>query len=96
MLRTGTEYLKQLSARGGEIYMGGERVENAATHPAFRNAARTVASMYDTTSDPANLEKLSYLEQETGKRCNAIFLRPRSREDLLARNRVHEAWARCS
>jgi 4-hydroxyphenylacetate 3-monooxygenase len=96
MLRTGKQYLERLSERGGEIYLGGERVENPATHPAFRNAARTVAKMYDTTADRANLESLSYLEPETGKRCNAIFLRPRSKADLEARNRVHEAWARCS
>jgi 4-hydroxyphenylacetate 3-monooxygenase len=96
MLRTGRQYLEQLSARGGEIYVGGERVKDPATHPAFRNAARTVAQMYDTTSDRANLGSLTYVEPETGERCNAIFLRPRTRADLEARNRVHEAWARVS
>jgi 4-hydroxyphenylacetate 3-monooxygenase len=96
MLRTGKQYLESLARRGGEIYLGGERVGDVSKHPAFRNAAATVAKMYDTTSDPANRESLSYLEADTGKRCNAIFLRPRSREDLNARNRVHEAWARCS
>src|ERR1700687_3177133 len=96
MLRTGKQYLESLSARGGEIYIGGERVENVVTHPAFRNAAQTVARMYDTTSDPANQENLTYVDAETGKRCNAIFLRPKSRADLEARNRVHEAWAKCS
>lgn len=96
MLRTGKQYLEALAARGGEIYIGGERVDNAALHPAFRNAARTVAKMYDTTSDPANRESLTYIDADGGQRCNAIWLRPRSRADLDARNRVHEAWARCS
>ena len=96
MLRTGRQYLNDLSARGGAIYIGGEKVQNVATHPAFRNAAATVAKMYDTTSNPANRETLTYLEADTGDRCNAIFLRPKSKSDLQARNRVHEAWAKCS
>ena len=96
MLRTGKQYLEHLSGRGGEIYLGGERVKDPSTHPAFRNAARTVAKMYDTTSDSANLDSLSYVEPESGKRCNAIFMRPKSRADLEARNRVHEAWAAVS
>jgi 4-hydroxyphenylacetate 3-monooxygenase len=96
MLRTGKQYLESLTARGAEIYIGGERVEDVVTHPAFRNAARTVASFYDTTSDPANRESLTYLEEETGERCNAMFLRPKSKADLEARNRVHEAIAKCS
>lgn len=95
MLRTGQQYLEQLSRRGGEIYIGGQKVENAATHPAFRNAAATVARMYDTTSALENRDALTYVE-ENGERCNAIFLRPRCKADLEARNRVHEEWARCS
>jgi len=96
MLRTGKQYLESLAQRGGEVFIGGERVTNVAEHRAFRNAAATVARMYDTTSSLENRERLTYLEEETGERCNSIFLRPRSKEDLEARNRVHEAWANCS
>lgn len=96
MLRTGKQYLEDLAKRGGEIYLGGEKVDNVAAHSAFRNAAATVAKMYDTTSDPENRGRLTYLDEEAGAHCNAIFLRPRSRTDLEARNRVHEAWAKCS
>jgi 4-hydroxyphenylacetate 3-monooxygenase len=96
MLRTGKQYLDALSRRGGEIYIGGERVDDVVTHPAFRNAAATVARMYDVTSAPENAQDLTYIDADAGRRCNAIFLRPRSKADLDARNRVHEAWARCS
>jgi 4-hydroxyphenylacetate 3-monooxygenase len=96
MLRTGKAYLEALANRGGEIYIGGERVENPVAHVAFRNAARTVASMYDTTSAPGNEQALTYRDEATGERHNAIFLKPRSQADLDARNRVHEAWAKCS
>jgi 4-hydroxyphenylacetate 3-monooxygenase len=96
MLRTGKAYLEALANRGGEIYLGGERVTNPAAHVAFRNAARTVASMYDTTSAPENERALTYQDEANGERYNAIFLKPRSQADLDARNRVHEAWAKCS
>ena len=42
MLRTGKEHTESL--RDGRIvYIGGERVDDVTRHPAFRNAALTVA-----------------------------------------------------
>lgn len=92
MLRTGKQYIDDIKSRA-EVYVGGERIRDVTTHPAFRNAVATVARLYDITSDPANRDGLTYLEAETATRCNNIFLRPRSRADLSARRRVHEAWA---
>src|SRR5688572_4042733 len=43
---TGAEYLASLRD-GREVYIYGERVEDVTTHPAFRNAARSVARIYD-------------------------------------------------
>src|SRR3954467_9553108 len=48
---TGTEYLESLRD-GREIYIYGERVADVTTHPAFRNAARSVARLYDALHDP--------------------------------------------
>lgn len=92
-MRTGKEYIDQLAQRKAEIYVGGERVHNVVAHPAFRNAARTVAKMYDIAADPANRDALTFADPETGRRYNNIYLRPRSKSDLEARNRVHSAWA---
>jgi hypothetical protein len=39
---TGKEYLESLRD-GREIYVYGERVPDVTTHPAFRNAARSIA-----------------------------------------------------
>ena len=49
---TGKEYLESLRD-GREIYIYGERVPDVTTHPAFRNAARTIAKLYDSLHDPA-------------------------------------------
>jgi 4-hydroxyphenylacetate 3-monooxygenase len=92
MLRTGQQYLEAIND-DREVFLGGERVKDVTEHPAFRNAARSMAGLYDLTSSPDNAEQLTYVEEETGERCNSIFLRPRSIADLGARRRVHEAWA---
>ena len=61
MLRTGKEHIERL--RDGRIvYIGSERVDDVTTHPAFRNAARTVAAIYDMKADPANRETMSFTE----------------------------------
>lgn len=96
MLRNGEKYLDMLRNRRAEIYIGGERVGDVTTHSAFRNVARTVARLYDVTSDPANSEDLTYLDPDTGERYHNGWLRPRSKVDLEARNRVHAAWAACT
>ena len=41
---TGAEYLESLRD-GREIYVYGERVKDVTTHPAFRNAARSIARL---------------------------------------------------
>ena len=92
-MRTGKDYLASLSARDAELYVGGERVKDITTHPGFRNAARTVAGLYDITSAPENQDSLTTVDPDSGRRYNNMFLRPKSKADLEARNRVHTAWA---
>ena len=42
MLRTGKEHLESLRD-GRVVYVGGERIDDVTRHPAFREAAKTVA-----------------------------------------------------
>jgi 4-hydroxyphenylacetate 3-monooxygenase len=91
-MRTGSDYLKTLKARKSKTFIGGEQVNDVSTHPAFGNAAKTVAKLYDVTSDPSNADKLTF-KAEDGKRYNNIWLLPRNRDDIDARNRVHKTWA---
>ena len=57
MLRTGKEHLESLRD-GRVVYIGSEKVDDVTRHPAFRNAAATVAAIYDLTADPANRDTL--------------------------------------
>lgn len=90
MLKSGNEHLEQLRD-GRVVYIGADRVDDVVTHPAFRNAARTVAAMYDMKSDPQHREDMSF--EEDGDRYSIYFLRPKTREDLARRTRGHRMIA---
>src|ERR1700723_3518514 len=47
---TGAEYLASLRD-GREVYIYGERVKDVTAHPAFRNAAASIALLYDALHD---------------------------------------------
>jgi 4-hydroxyphenylacetate 3-monooxygenase len=90
MLKTGNEHLESLRD-GRVVYIGAERVDDVTTHPAFRNAARSIAAIYDLKrSDPA------YGFAEGGDRYSAYFLRARTKADLEQRTNVHRAIAATS
>ena len=90
MLRTGDEYLE--SIRDGRIvYVGKERVDDVTTHPAFANAAKMYAAMYDLKHAPETRDALTY--EENGDRHSAYFLKPRSQADLEHRTRAHRTIA---
>src|SRR5215469_4218245 len=93
MQRTGDQHLASLRD-GRVVYLGSERVAYVTTHPAFREAARSVAELYELKRDPVNRDALSFVED--GERFSLYFLRPRTREDLLARMRAHKRIADAS
>ena len=70
-LMTGAEYLESLrDAR--EVYIYGERVHDVTTHPAFRNAARSIMRLYDTLHDPAQRDLLTTVD-DYGIRTHRVF-----------------------
>ena len=93
-LMTGAEYLESLrDAR--EVYIYGERVADVTTHPAFRNAARSITRLYDTLHDPAQRDLLTTVD-DYGIRTHRFFAPSKSAEELLAAREAIAAWARLS
>jgi 4-hydroxyphenylacetate 3-monooxygenase len=90
MLRTGKEHLESLRD-GRVVYIGGEKVDDVTRHPAFRNAAATVAGIYDLKADPANRDVMTY--EEDGARHSIYFLRAKTRDDLQRRMEGHRKIA---
>ena len=53
------EYLRSLND-GRRVFVDGERVEDVTTHPAFREAARSIANLFDIAADPALRERMTF------------------------------------
>ncbi len=93
---TGKEYLESLRD-GREVYVYGERVSDVTTHPAFRNAARTIARLYDALHDPVTRDVLTCpTDTGNGGYTHKFFRVAHSREDLISQRDAIAAWARMS
>src|SRR2546430_2436168 len=92
MLRTGPEYLKSLRD-GRQVFVDGERVADVTTHPAFREAARSVARLYDIAAAAENRELMTFASPKTGEPVLRAYQIPRTHADLRARRLFHEKWA---
>jgi len=88
----GTRYLESLRD-GREIWVNGEKIQDVTTHPYFATVAKEIARLYDLQYDPATQDDMTYVN-ESGLRVSYSYLLPQSPEDLLARRRNTEVWAR--
>ncbi|MDR7465005.1 MAG: 4-hydroxyphenylacetate 3-monooxygenase, oxygenase component, partial [Armatimonadota bacterium] len=91
--RTGAEYIEGLRARPPDLWIGGQRVADPTTHPAFRHVVRSLAALYDLQHDPALREEMTYVSPSSGARVGMSFLVPRSREDLARTRKMMKRWA---
>src|SRR6478752_3332504 len=93
---TGAEYMQSLRD-GREVYIDGERVADVTTHPAFRNAIRSIARLYDALHDPKTKDQLTCpTDTGSGGYTHKFFQVPRSREDMVGAQQAIADWARLS
>ena len=93
---TGAEYLTSLRD-GREVYIYGERVEDVTTHPAFRNAARSIARLYDALHDARTKDLLtSPTDTGSGGFTHKFFRAARSQQELTGQRDAIAHWARMS
>ena len=89
---TGADYLASLDD-GREIWYHGERVKNVAEHPAFRNAARSMAKLYDALHDPELQDDLTVVDK-FGIRTHRFFAPSYSAADLKGARKAISIWQR--
>ena len=92
--RTGEDYLTGLREQAAEVYIHGERVTDVTCHPALRNGARTLASLYDMQHDPELRDSMTYVSPSTGNRVGLSFIMPQNIDDLERRRTMMRHWAR--
>ncbi|GAA1395766.1 4-hydroxyphenylacetate 3-hydroxylase N-terminal domain-containing protein [Pseudonocardia kongjuensis] len=91
---TGDEYIESLRD-GREIYLHGEKVDDVTTHPAFRNAVRMTARLYDSLHDPDKRDVLTVpTDTGSGGVTHPYFRAPRSIEDMRKDQAAIAEWAR--
>src|SRR5690242_16674584 len=92
LLMDGAAYLESLRD-DREVYIYGERVRDVTEHPAFRNAARSMASLYDALHDPATSDLLLTTSRE-GVRTHRYFTSSYSSGELFKARDALAHWAR--
>ena len=95
MVRTGQQYLDSLRD-GRQVFLDGELITDVVDHPAYRNAVRTTAGLYDFQAQPENLEWMTFESPTSGERVNRCWQLPESYEELVTRRKAMEAWAECA
>ena len=88
--RTGKEFLAGLKSPR-EVWVGGERVRDVATHPAFAGAAATLAEVFDLQHQAPEVCLMA--DPETGEPINVSHMIPRSKADLGRRHRALQLTA---
>ena len=91
-LMDGREYLESLRD-GREVYIYGERVKDVTTHPTSRNAARSIARLYDALHDPATSDALTMVDRH-GIRTHRFFTASYTAQELLDARNAIAIWAR--
>src|ERR687888_2796619 len=89
--RTGEQFLEGLGAGGREIWLNGEKVTHPLDHAELREAARSMARVFDLQHEHA--DEMLAPSPDDGRLVNVTHLIPRSRDDLERRRRAVELTA---
>ncbi|WP_176086075.1 4-hydroxyphenylacetate 3-hydroxylase N-terminal domain-containing protein [Martelella sp. HB161492] len=93
MARNGQAYLDKINNDNRTVYIDGRKVDNVVTDPAFQNAVKSVAGLYDFQAQPENLEAMTFSSPKTGERVSQSWFLPTSWEELVFRRKALEKWA---
>ena len=91
-MRRGEQYLASLRD-GRAVFLDGARVDDVTKHPAFAPPIRRIAATWDLAAAADAQATTTFVDPATGRRHSAMWLVPRSADDLAARRRVHRLWA---
>ena len=92
MIRNGKHYLDSLRD-GRTVFLDGQVVDDVTTHPAFAQAAKSVAKLYDYQCEPEHIELMTFESPTSGERVSRCWELPRSYEQLVTRRLALTSWA---
>src|SRR6201981_1021583 len=91
-MRKGDDYLRSLND-GRRVYVDGELVKDVSRHPAFRQAARSIAGLYDIAAEPSLRERMTFTSPKTGEPVHRAWQIPKDHAGLRERRLFSETWA---
>ena len=94
--RNGQQYIERLRERPPSLYMRGEKVEDATTHPGLSGGVKTISRLLDIQHDPKAGAEMTYASPSSGEQVGLSFITPRSAADLAARHKMMRRWAQVS
>jgi len=89
-MRRAADYIDSLRD-GRAVFLDGQRVADVTTHPAFAEPVRRIAERYEAAGQAPEVTEC--VDPARGRRVGAMWLIPRSAEDLGRRRAVHRFWA---
>ncbi|MET0970396.1 MAG: 4-hydroxyphenylacetate 3-hydroxylase N-terminal domain-containing protein [Tardiphaga sp.] len=93
-IKDGTQHVA--SVRDGRaVYLDGKRIDDVATHPAYRHAVASAGALYDYQAAPANSERMTF-DIGGGRRVSRAWQLPTSYAELVARRKALVEWAELS
>ncbi|MBM7583775.1 anthranilate 3-monooxygenase (FAD)/4-hydroxyphenylacetate 3-monooxygenase [Bacillus pakistanensis] len=95
-IRTGAQYIEGVKSRQPEVWLGGRKVTDVYNEDVFRQPIHEIANLYDIQNDPTYKDEITYLCEESGERYSHAFKVPKTYEDLKARSKLFEIWARAT
>jgi len=93
--KSGADHLKSLKD-GRTVYIDGKQVADVTDHPAFRNAVRSAAALYDFQARPENIELMTFSPDGSNRRVNRAWQMPRNYDEMVRRRKAMQAWAALS
>jgi 4-hydroxyphenylacetate 3-monooxygenase len=92
VIKTGRQHLDAIRD-GRTVFLDGQVVNDVTAHPAYRNAAATVARLYDFQAEPENIELMTFEVPGKSIRVNRAWQLPRSYAELVQRRTALTAWS---
>lgn len=90
MIRNGDEYRDSLRD-GREVWLGGEKVKDVATHPAFKPIVDARARIYDMAHEDKTRGIMTYQDDRSGELCCIANRLPYSADDWRDKRRAVDA-----
>jgi 4-hydroxyphenylacetate 3-monooxygenase len=91
--KTGGEHIDALRD-GRTIILDGAQITNHVDHPAFANAVRTGAALYDLAALPANVERMTFASPTSGRRVSRAWQLPANYQELVQRREALDEISR--